>query len=131
MKEADYETLSRIFNALSTKERIVALEMFDKGKMKLTDVAEVAGMSRSGFQNVIDDFRDTKLVKQAEHRSYYRLSSKGEKVLSMVEKLSGQLAPLEEKIKRQQLKASITKFGAGLTEEDIKEIFREVKEDEK
>lgn len=131
MEKIDYESLSEVFKAISTKERILALEMFGKGKMRLTEVSKISGMSRSGFQSVVDEFRESELIEEAGHRSYYKLSPKGVKVLEMIRTFNSYLGPIEEQSKLRQLKASIAKFGAGLTEEDIKDIFREVKEGEK
>jgi predicted transcriptional regulator len=131
MKKEEIEIVSQVFKALSSKERVAALGKFETGKNSLRDIAKEVGMSRTGFQNIINDFRDIKLVEQVGHRSYYKLSSKGTKVLSVVRKFGSMLSALEDQLKRTQLKISLARFGSGLSEEEIKEIFREVKEDEK
>jgi predicted transcriptional regulator len=130
MKKEEIEIVSQVFKALSSKERVAALGKFETGKNSLLDIAKEVGMSRTGFQNIINDFRDIKLVEQVGHRSYYKLSSKGTKVLSVVRTFGSMLSALEDQLKRAQLKISLARFGSGLSEEEIKEIFREVKEDE-
>lgn len=129
MDNSNRGELSKIFQSLSSKERIVALEAFSRGKISLTDVAKKAGMSRSGFQNVVKAFRDAGLIEQVGHRSYYSLSLKGKKVLDMLNELDRQITPLEKDFRREQLKASMAKFGSGLTENDIIELFEELEKE--
>jgi predicted transcriptional regulator len=128
-KSVDY--LSEIFKALSTKERIIALETLSQGKINLKDLARKAGLSRSGFQNVLDDFRNARLIEHTEHRSYYRLSIKGKRVLGFLNELHKELSPIEEVLKKEQLKASIAKFGSGLSEQELLRLVKEVKEEPK
>lgn len=129
MDERNVEYISEILKALSTKERIIALETLNQGKISLKDLAKKTGMSRSGFQNIVDDLRNARLIEQTEHRSYYRLSIKGAKVLDALDELNRQISPLEKDTRREQLKASIAKFGSGLTEKDIIEIFGELEKE--
>lgn len=131
LDEPAHEYISQIFKALSSKERIAALETFGKGKTSLMELARTVGLSRSGFQNILDDFREARLIEQTEHRSYYSLSSKGKKVLDMLNELDRQITPLEKDIKKEQLKASITKFGSGLTQKDIMKLFEELEKETK
>lgn len=131
LEKLDYEALSIIFNSLSTKERVMSLELFENGKMQILEISKASGMSRSGFQNIIEAFRQAGLIEQAGHRSFYKLSVKGQKVMEFVRNLNNRLLPIEEQVKKRQLKASIAKFGAGLSEEEIADIFRELKEEEK
>lgn len=129
LDERNVEYISEILKALSTKERIIALETLNQGKISLKDLAKKTGMSRSGFQNIVDDLRNARLIEQTEHRSYYRLSIKGAKVLDALDELNRQISPLEKDTRREQLKASIAKFGSGLTEKDIIEIFGELEKE--
>ena len=128
MDDRNAEYISEIFKALSTKERIITLETLSQQKINLMDLARKVGMSRSGFQNIIDDFRDATLIEQAEHRSYYRLSLKGKKVLDIIKELYRDIYPLEKNLRKEQLRESIAKFGAGLTEKDIIGLLNEIKE---
>ena len=126
MDKITAEYISSIFKALSSKERLVTLENLSKGKMKLMDLAKKAGMSRSGFQSVVNDFRNVRLIEQAEHRSYYRLSLKGKKVLEHIKKLNVELEPIEKEYREEQLEKSISKFGSGLSRKEILEIVEKV-----
>jgi predicted transcriptional regulator len=129
LDDTNVEYVSEILKALSTKERIISLETLSQGKISLKNLAKKTGMSRSGFQNIVDDLRNARLIEQTEHRSYYRLSTKGKKVLDLLNELSRQIAPLEKDIRREQLKASMAKFGSGLTEKDIIELFEELEKE--
>jgi len=117
------EYISEIFRALSSKERILTLETLSVRRTKLMDLAKKAGMSRSGFQNIVDDFRNARLIEHTEHRSYYTLSQKGREVLELVRKIHHTLEPTEKKYREEQLKQSIAKFGSGLSKEEILEII--------
>jgi predicted transcriptional regulator len=118
------DSLAKIFNALSSMERVHALELFGQNK-ELKEIAKLVGMSRSGFQKVVEAFRELGLVERAGHRSWYKLSRKGEKVLEMVKEFEKKMEPIEKEIAIESIK-KIT-YGSGLTAEDIERLLEELK----
>jgi len=122
------QTLSVIFSALSSEERLTALELFGQ-KKELTEIAKHIGMSRSGFQKIVDAFRELGLIERSGHRSYYKLSRKGEKILEIVRGFGKQLEPIEREMAKEKIKA--VAFGSGLTKEDIVKLLEELKDEEK
>jgi predicted transcriptional regulator len=123
LDDENAEYISEIFRALSSKERILTLETLSVGKTRLMDLARKACMSRSGFQNIVDDFRNARLIEHTEHRSYYKLSQKGKEVLKLLREFHHTLEPIEKKYREEQLKQSISKFGSGLSKEEILDII--------
>lgn len=125
--------LAKIFSALSTEQRLKALELFQQ-EVKLVKVAKFSGMSRTGFQRVLNTFRELNLIQQAGHRSLYRLTIRGRKILELVKDFGYKLESVEEEMKRRKEKIERAKediriiaFRSGLTEEDIVELLKEMK----
>lgn len=82
-------------------------------------------MSRSGFQKVVDSFRKLELIEETGHRSYYKLSVKGEMVLQMIRDFGNRLEPIEKMIAMQKIKSIA--YGSGITEEDIRKLFENLR----
>jgi predicted transcriptional regulator len=122
------EALCKIFDSLSSESRLEALEFFE-GNKELTQIAKLTGMSRSGFQKVVEAFREIGVIEPAGHRSYYKLSSKGEKVLKLLRSFGEQLGPIEKEMAKEKIKA--VAFGSGLTREDMLKILQDLKEPKK
>lgn len=123
MDEAVTEYISQIFKALSSKERVSALELFNKGELNLMEIANNVGMSRSGFQNIVNDFRNAGLIEQIGHRSFYKLTFKGKTVLDLTNRFSQEMAPIEKEYREKKIRQTISKFGAGLSREEIMKIL--------
>jgi predicted transcriptional regulator len=119
--------LSRIFSILSSETRLEALELFEE-KKDLMEIATLARMSRSGFQKVVEAFRELGLIERAGHRSYYKLTRKGEKVLKMVRNFGDELEPIEKELTKEKIKALV--YGSGLTEEDLTALLKEIEKNE-
>lgn len=115
--------LSQTFNLLSSEARLRALELFGQDE-ELSEIAKLAGMSRSGFQKVVEAFRELRLIERTGHRSYYKLSRKGEKVLKMVIDFGRRLEPIEKEIALEKIRA--VAYGSALTKEDIIEFLEEL-----
>ena len=103
----------------------MVLETLNKGKATLMELARNSGMSRSGFQNIVDDFRNARLIEQAEHRSFYKLTPKGKEVIEFTKKFSEKLEPAEKRYREEQLKQTLSKFGSGLSKDEIMEILKD------
>lgn len=129
MNENFLKDISEIFRALSSKERIKALGEFSKDNIKLNTISQQIGMSRSGFQNVINDFRDCRLIKETGHRSYYKISLKGKKILETIDELTRilqKLEPQERNQRIQQLEQAFISYGSGLTREDVLDLLDKI-----
>jgi len=116
--------LSRIFRVLSTPERIRGLELIKEGR-SLEEISRLVRMSRTGFQRVLDDFQSLELVEPAGHRSYRRLSTKGEKILDLVKDFEEKLEPIGREVVLEKFRNVI--FDSRLTKEDILKIIEEVR----
>ncbi|RLE65657.1 MAG: hypothetical protein DRJ38_03415 [Thermoprotei archaeon] len=123
MEIPNKKLLSRIFNILSSESRLRALELFEQSR-KLNEIAELSGMSRSGFQKVVDSFRELGIIERAGHRSRYKLSRKGRKILSLVRDFGERLEPIEKEIAMEKIKTVV--YGSGLTKEDIAKLLKEL-----
>lgn len=119
-------SLSKMFNVLSSEARLKALELFSE-RRNLMEIAEFIGMSRSGFQKVVEAFRELGLIEHTGHRSYYKLSRKGEKISRLVKQFGDELEPIEKKIAGEKIK--VIAYRSGLTKEDIIKILEESEND--
>jgi len=115
--------VSQIFEVLSSEARLKSLELFGQGK-ELSEIAKNIGLSRSGFQKVVDTFRELGIIEPSGHRSYYKLSSKGEKLLHILVDLGNQIEPIEKEIAKEKIKT--VAYGSGLTRKEIAEILQEL-----
>lgn len=120
------KTLGLVFSALATEEKLRALELFGQRK-ELSQIAELVGMSRSGFQKVVDTFRKLGMIERDGHRSYYKLSHKGQRILEMAKDFSEKLKPLEEEEAKRELEALTSVISIN----KIEEILEKMKEEKK
>ena len=120
------KTVGAIFSALSSEERLTALELF-KERRQLAEIAKNISMSRSGFQKIVDAFRELGLIERSGHRSCYKLTNKGEKILGIVTDFGKQLEPLEREIVKEKIREiRAVAFGSGLTKEDVMKLLEEL-----
>jgi len=117
------QVLGQLFSMLSSEGRLSALELFAQG-MALSQIAARAGMSRSGFQKVVEAFRQLGMIERAGHRSSYRLSAKGQKILELVREFAKQLEPIEKEVAKEKIR--IAAYGSGLTREEIAKLAKEI-----
>ena len=82
MSKAAYDGLGKIFNALSNSKKIKGLELIRQGK-SLQEIPKEIGISRTGFQNWLDDYKESGLILPSKHRAY-SVSQLGEKILNDV-----------------------------------------------
>ena len=117
------QVLGQLFSMLSSEGRLSALELFAQG-MALGQIAARAGMSRSGFQKVVEAFRQLGIIERAGHRSSYRLSAKGQKILELVREFAKQLEPIEKEVAKEKIRMAT--YGSGLTREEIASLLQEL-----
>jgi predicted transcriptional regulator len=119
------EILVRTFNVLSNDKRIYALELFSQNK-ELQEITKLTEMSRSGFQKIVDAFRDFGLIESTGHRSRYRLSRKGSMILGMIREFSEKLKSAETEYEKLRVREDI--LHSPLTVKELEEIMKELKE---
>jgi DNA-binding MarR family transcriptional regulator len=101
-EEESIKGLARVFQVFSTPGRIKAFKLIKEGK-SLEEIAGMIGMSRTGFQRVLDDFESLELIESAGHRSYRKLSSKGEEIFELLEDSRRKLENIEMKASKSKL----------------------------
>ena len=82
MSKAAYYELGKIFNALSNSQKIKGLELIRQRK-SLQEIPKEIGISRTGFQGWLEDYKDSGLTYRDKPRTY-TVSLLGEKVLDEV-----------------------------------------------
>jgi len=115
------KSLSQIFTVLSSESRLRALELFGE-KEDLTKIAMLIKMSRSGFQKIVDQFRNLGLIERTGHRSVYRLSNKGIEILKALKDFDKKIESIKKLSNEEQLERILARFGAGLSREEILRI---------
>jgi len=115
--------LAKIFNALSTEARLKALELFEQ-KKELNEIAKQIGMSRSGFQKIVDSFRELGVIERDGHRSVYRLSREGIELLMSVKEFATRIELIKKEITKEKIRSIA--FGSGLKKEDLIKLIEEL-----
>jgi predicted transcriptional regulator len=124
LEESNKQFLSRLFSAVSTETRLSALQLFNEDK-DLAEIAKLTGMSRSGFQKVVEAFRELGLIEYAGHRSRYRLSAMGKNILALLNDLGDKLEPIRSQYEKSRLTRIMIE--SPLTTEDLEKLVRSVK----
>ena len=116
------EALGELFRALSSAQRLHALELFAE-ETSLPEVASKIGMTRTGFQRTIDAFRNLGLIEEVRKRRY-KLSLKGQQILKLIVQFSVDYTKFEREFERDRLKQFILSSSLSLNE--IKEILNDL-----
>jgi len=116
------ELLGRLFRALSSAQRLHALELFAK-ETSLPEVASKIGMTRTGFQRTVDAFKKLGLIEEAEKRRY-KLSLRGKQVLKLITQFSVEYSKFEVEFEKYRLKQFIVESSLSLDE--IKTLIEEM-----
>jgi hypothetical protein len=103
------DRLAGLFRILSAPARIHALELIKEGK-SLDEIAKLIGMTRTGFQRVLNDFQSIELIEPTGHRSYRHLSVKGQKILDLLGETNAKLDKIEMEYRKSKLGGEIESF---------------------
>jgi DNA-binding transcriptional ArsR family regulator len=121
-----YDRLGEILYALQNDKRIRALDLLRQGK-NLQEIPKEIGMSRTGFQKVLESYTNTGLTYRMgnANRTVYKVSTLGEKVLDEFVPLGLRII---DEVKLQELgklyKELIGTYGADAVTKRLKEVSK-------